>query len=198
MLVGSLMTPAPRSCAPEDSLDAAARWLWELDVGVLPVVRGGRPVGMLTDRDVCMAAYIQGRPLRELTVAQAMSRELHAARLEDDLVDALGLMAERQVRRLPVVDGAGALVGLLSLADLEGEVEAGRLDAQRLTAARVAIARPRTARLRPLVLEPTVARPRPPQDGEEATSSEADGDGAGRRSLRTRIMARIVPAKAPR
>jgi len=194
MLVGSLMTPSPRTVAPEASLDAAARWLWELDVGVLPVVRGDRPVGMLTDRDVCMAAYTQGRPLRELTVAQAMSRELHAACLEDDAVEALRLMAERQVRRLPVVDEGGALVGLLSLADLEAEVEAGRLDPGALAGALAAIARPRRPVLRPLVLEPTSALAGPQGDGDGAA-----GDGALRRaSLRTRIMARIVPTRAPR
>lgn len=194
MLVGSVMTPAPRTCTPEDTLDAAARWLWELDVGALPVVRGDRPVGMLTDRDVCMAAYTQGRPLRELTVVQAMSRELHAARPEDDAARALRLMAERQVRRLPVVDQAGALVGVLSLADLEAEVEAGRLDAKGLTSALAAITRPRRPQLlRPLVLEPTASLAEAPQQADEPS-----GDGAGRRSLRTRIMAAIVPARAPR
>lgn len=190
MLVRSFMTPSPRTVTPEESLDSAARWLWELDIGALPVVRGGLPVGMLTDRDVCMAAYTQGRPLRELTVAQAMSRELHAARLEDDALDALRLMAERQVRRLPVIDEGGALVGLLSLADLEAEAEAGRLEPAALAGALAVITRPRRPPLlRPLVLESTSSLAEP-QALEEL--------GGRRPSLRTRIMAAIVPTRAPR
>jgi CBS domain-containing protein len=118
MRVKQLMSRHPRTCSPEDSLAAAARILWEQDVGVVPVISGARIVGMLTDRDICMAAYTQGRALHELRVSSAMSKELHTVRSDDSLDDAMRLMRERQVRRLPVVDDDGAVQGLLTISDL--------------------------------------------------------------------------------
>lgn len=118
MLVSQLMSREPRTCAPEDSLDDAARILWDQDVGVVPVISGALTVGMITDRDICMAAYTQGRPLREIPVSTAMSKELHVAHPNDALVVAMRTMRERQVHRLPVVDEEGELQGLLSINDL--------------------------------------------------------------------------------
>ena len=121
-----MMKADVQTCAPEDSLDTAARLLWEADVGVLPVVSGGRTVGMITDRDICMAAYTQGRPLRELQVSSAMSRRVYGVRPETPLSEATLIMREHQVRRLPVVDQEGKLVGLLSLNDLARDAARAR------------------------------------------------------------------------
>jgi CBS domain-containing protein len=121
MLVGQLMNRDVKTCAPEDTLDVAAQLLWDHDVGVITVVSGARVVGMITDRDICMAAYTQGRPLRELTVSSAMSKELHSARADTPVSDAMRLLRERQIRRLPVVDEQGRLQGVLSLNDLARE-----------------------------------------------------------------------------
>jgi CBS-domain-containing membrane protein len=73
---------------------------------------------MLTDRDVCMAALFRGRPLYELKVADAMSRDTRVAKLDDRAEDVELLMRERRIRRVPVTDDSGALVGIVSLADL--------------------------------------------------------------------------------
>ena len=73
---------------------------------------------MITDRDLCMAAYTTGRTLSDLHVHDAMSRELHKCRPGDSIEDAEALMQRAQVRRLPVVDHGGQLAGILSLADV--------------------------------------------------------------------------------
>ncbi len=123
--VEQLMSRVVATCRPDDRLNAAARIMWERDCGVVPVTMpdgdAERVVGMLTDRDVCMAAYTQGRPLEELVVSSAMSRTVHACAPGDSLPAALERMAAARVRRLPVVDGAGRLVGLLSFADVAHE-----------------------------------------------------------------------------
>lgn len=144
MLVRQLMSRHPKACSPEDSLAAAARVLWEQDVGAVPVVSGARIVGMITDRDICMAAYIQGRPLHELRVAGAMSKELHVAHPDDSVDDAMRTMRERQVRRLPVVGDDGAVQGLLTIADLTRHAAFGDDDvAQAVVGTLAAIAGPR-------------------------------------------------------
>jgi CBS domain-containing protein len=121
MKIETLMTRPVRACAPTDTLDTAAHLMWEGDCGIVPVVDAdGRPVGVLTDRDVCMSALFNGAPLGELPVGRAMSRELVCVSTSDSIHDALDRMRERRVRRLPVVDGEGRLVGLLSLADMAG------------------------------------------------------------------------------
>lgn len=121
MRVEQLMTKDVAFCDVEDRLSEAARLLWERDCGAVPVVTRtaeGRVVGMITDRDVCMAAYTTGRALDQLHVYDAMSRELHSCRPGDPIGDAEAVMRDAQVRRLPVVDEAGNLAGILSIADL--------------------------------------------------------------------------------
>jgi CBS-domain-containing membrane protein len=93
--------------------------MWENDCGCVPItdpVR--RVVGMLTDRDVCMAAYTQGRPLAEMAVASAMSHTVVACRVGDSVATAERLMREKRVRRLAVVGTNGRLAGVLSLSDI--------------------------------------------------------------------------------
>jgi CBS domain-containing protein len=121
MKVELLMTKDPRTCSADDALATAARLMWERDCGCVPVVAGAgshQVVGVVTDRDVCMAAYTQGRPLWEIPVRAAMSSEVWTCHPDDTLKDALRIMRHRRVRRLPVVDGQGHLLGLLSLTDV--------------------------------------------------------------------------------
>jgi CBS domain-containing protein len=121
MKVEQLMTKDPRTCTAEDALSEAARIMWEYDCGCVPVVTGEgsrRIVAVVTDRDVCMAAYTQGRPLWEIPVRAAMSSEAWTCHPDDALKDAVRTMRHRQVRRLPVVDAQGHLLGLLSLTDV--------------------------------------------------------------------------------
>jgi CBS domain-containing protein len=123
MQVKDLMTPLPSVCTLQDTTNEAARIMWERDCGAVPVVDGqGRVVGMITDRDICIAAYFQGEPLSQIRVADVMSRELSTVRPEDDVTRAEHVMREHQVRRLPVVADGQLLVGILSVGDLAQRV----------------------------------------------------------------------------
>ena len=119
MNVRDLMTTEVGTCRAFDGADRAARIMWESDCGAVPVLdQAGSVVAMVTDRDLCMAALLQGRPLSEIRVSSAMSRELFSCRPDDDLSQAESVMRIRKVRRLPVVDVEGRLLGILSLSDL--------------------------------------------------------------------------------
>ncbi len=121
MTIEPLISRHVHYCRPDDTLASAAAQMWEHDCGCLPVCTGngeGRVIGMLTDRDICMAALFQGKPLRDLKIADAMSREIRVAKADDRPEDLELLMREQQIRRVPVTDSSGALVGIVSLADL--------------------------------------------------------------------------------
>jgi CBS domain-containing protein len=119
MKVEELMTTDVGACRPFDTVDRSAKVMWERDCGAVPVVdQDGRAIAMLTDRDICMAALTQGRALGEIHVSSAMSRRLWSCRPQDDVKDAEKVMRSRQVRRLPVVDADGKLLGVLSISDL--------------------------------------------------------------------------------
>jgi len=119
MKVQDLMTTQVGTCRAFDGADRGAQIMWERDCGAVPVLdQEGAVVAMLTDRDLCMAAMTQGRALSEIRVSSAMSRNLWACRPDDDLSQAEAVMRARKVRRLPVVDTEGKLLGILSLSDL--------------------------------------------------------------------------------
>ena len=119
MLAKHVMTQPVSVCQLSDNLEHAARLMWETDCGVVPVVDcDGRAVAMLTDRDVCMAAYTQGKRLCEIKVDTAMSKSIKACSPEDTLDQVERLMTEFQIRRIPVLDHEGHPVGILSLHDL--------------------------------------------------------------------------------
>ena len=129
MLVEQLMSTPAVTCSTSDSLSRAAQLLWDHDFGSLPVVDGnGRLVGMLTDRDICMAAYLRGQPLGDIAVEQAMARQVYTCAPGDPIGVAEKVMSQFQVRRVPVTDGSGRPVGLLSLTDLArgAEQDSGR------------------------------------------------------------------------
>lgn len=119
MKVEDVMTHDPQTCGPEDDLATAANAMWDLDCGCVPVVGDGRRlVGMVTDRDACMAALLNGRALHELRVGAVMSKDIATCKPSDDLSVAQAVMRMKRVRRLPVVDGEGRVVGILSLHDI--------------------------------------------------------------------------------
>lgn len=119
MRIADVMTTPARSCAPTDNLDTAAEIMWHEDCGCVPVTDADRrAVGMITDRDICMAAHLEGRPLRACTVESVMAREVQVCHPEDPIAAAAGLMGRHRLRRLAVVDGDGHLVGIVSLNDL--------------------------------------------------------------------------------
>jgi len=125
MKVEALMTRIVTTCRPEDTLERVARSMWDADCGCVPVVQanGEAPtlVGMITDRDICMAAYTQGRPLSEIHVSTAMSRELCTCSPRDTIQQALKILQTKQLHRLPVLDDHGQLVGVIGLADIVRE-----------------------------------------------------------------------------
>jgi CBS domain-containing protein len=125
--IEQLMKRNVKTCRETDSLNHAAQIMWENDCGCVPVVDDdGHALGMITDRDVCMAAYTQGRPLSELQVAIAMSRDLRSCRPADTVAEAEKIMRAAQVRRLLVVDTENRVIGILSLNDVALEVNRER------------------------------------------------------------------------
>jgi CBS domain-containing protein len=122
MKIEEIMTRSPRACRETDTLDCACHVMWDNDCGVVPVVDGGsRVVGMITDRDICMASFFQGRLLHQIPISAAMSRAVCSIVADDTVEAAEELMSRHQVRRLPVTDGEGRLVGILSLNDIARE-----------------------------------------------------------------------------
>ena len=118
MHVRDLMTHAPAVCTTTDHLSRAAQILWERDCGAVPVLdAAGALVGIVTDRDICMAAYTQGRALHEIPVERVMSKHVFTISPDATAADALDTMNRKAVRRLPVTDANGRLIGILSLAD---------------------------------------------------------------------------------
>ncbi|MBM4268863.1 MAG: CBS domain-containing protein [Deltaproteobacteria bacterium] len=140
MRVLQLMRSTVRVCGLHDSLATAARIMWDSDCGCVPVVKeDGRLAGMITDRDVCMAAYLGGTSLATVEVESAMSRTVHSCRAQDSLASAENLMRAAQVRRLPVVDAEERVVGILSLSDIAREyARAHRLEREGIRAEQVA------------------------------------------------------------
>jgi CBS domain-containing protein len=150
MRVQEVMARDPKTCRANDTLVAAARILWDHDCGCVPVVDDqGRPVGIVTDRDACMAAYTRGRRLDEIAVHGAMARTLFTCRADDGLAQAVALMQQKQVRRLPVVDERGRLCGVLSIADALRAAVVGRDLQAPVLGALAAIAAPRQLAKKP-------------------------------------------------
>jgi len=118
MKVEQLMSHPVRTCSVSDTLDRAARLMWEHDVGCIIVESNGRIDGIITDRDICMAGRFAGRPLWEIPVSEVMSRPAETVHQNDPIETAERLMRTRRVRRLPVVNDSNDLVGLLSIVDL--------------------------------------------------------------------------------
>jgi CBS-domain-containing membrane protein len=124
MEIREVMTDNPESCDISAAANEASRIMWERDCGAVPVIdAAGRVAGIVTDRDICMAAYFQGLPLTQIRVADIMTRQPCTCTRDHDLADAEQLMQDRQIRRLPIVDDSGALVGMLSLADVAQAVK---------------------------------------------------------------------------
>ena len=119
MHVKELMTHPVVTCQIGDHLDVPARLMWEFDCGLIPVVgREGQIEGVITDRDITMAALTQGQRLYDLPVENAMARQVLVVRPDESVEAVERLMRNGQVRRVPVVDNAGRPVGMVSLNDL--------------------------------------------------------------------------------
>jgi CBS domain-containing protein len=125
MKVAELMTENVRTCSLNDTLNHAAQLMWDHDCGAVPVVDDdGRTIGIVTDRDIAMAAYTQGKALSEIPASTAASRSLVFAQPADTVDSVHALMQSAQVRRVPVLDGGGRPVGILSVGDIARHVSA--------------------------------------------------------------------------
>ena len=119
MKVKEVMSRNPKVCTLGDNLSAAAGLMWENDCGILPVVvEGGKVVGLITDRDICMAANLKNQRLSNLAVEDVISGDVYACKAEEDIRSALEIMRENKVRRLPVIAADGTLQGILSMNDV--------------------------------------------------------------------------------
>jgi CBS domain-containing protein len=119
MRVEQVMSDRVFVCRSSDDASVAAAIMWNHDCGAVPVVdHAGLLVGIVTDRDLCMASYTRGQPLHAIPVGSVMGMSVHAARATDSVAEVEALMARHQVRRIPVIDTAGRPIGMVSVIDL--------------------------------------------------------------------------------
>jgi CBS domain-containing protein len=144
MKVQEVMTKTVWTCRSDEAMSAAARLMWEHDIGAVPVLGAkGQLVGILTDRDLCMGAYFTGKSLAAVPVEHAMSKVVFTIEPAQTVEKAEELMRSKQIRRLPVVD-AGELVGMISLGDLAQAAQARRaVTASEVNATLAGIVEPR-------------------------------------------------------
>jgi CBS domain-containing protein len=116
MQIRDVMTPNPRTLAPNASIQAAARIMQAEDTGVVPIVSNGRILGVVTDRDIAVRVVAEGKPITA-PVESIASRDVVCATPDMSTREASALMSEHQIRRLPVVEN-DHLVGVVSIGDI--------------------------------------------------------------------------------
>lgn len=111
-------------CSPDSDLASAAKMMWDGDCGAIPVVNTERRVvGMLTDRDICIATATRATAPPHIQVKDVMSKEVASCSADDDVKTAMKVMKDRRIRRVPVLDAQGRLAGILSINDLAMRAE---------------------------------------------------------------------------
>lgn len=118
MKVKDIMTAEPRTCSPGTNLAAAAALMLDGDCGVLPVVDGGKLVGVITDRDMYIALATRNKRASQVTVEEVVGKNVVTCGPEDDVHAALATMKEHRVRRLPVEGFGGTVLGIVSMNDI--------------------------------------------------------------------------------
>ncbi len=120
MTCAEVMTPSPACCQPEHTVVDAAELMQREDVGLVPVVANGNAklIGVLTDRDIALKVVAAGREPRGTAVTEVMTTDPVSCLPQESVETAMELMASRQVRRIPIVDKDGAIVGIVSQADI--------------------------------------------------------------------------------
>lgn len=132
MKVMQIMTRDPSLVSPDDTAERAAILMARIGGGILPVVSGGRMVGVVTDRDIVVRAVAAGKPVAACIVDDVMTEEVHYC-LDDDTVDDVARrMGDLGVRRMPVLDRSNALVGLVSLDDVAAHSQSDHVIADAL------------------------------------------------------------------
>lgn len=118
MLVNDVMTTSPFCCKPSDRLDRVAKLMVDHDCGAIPVCEAKKLVGMITDRDITCRAVATGRTPASIPVSEVMTKPVFAVRQNESVEVAIDLMKTKMIRRLPVVDDAGEIVGIVAPSDL--------------------------------------------------------------------------------
>ena len=116
MRVKDVMTSSPICCKPTDSVELVATLMREHDCGVIPVSAANELLGVITDRDITCRAVASGKTA--MPVAEVMTKAVYTVNENDDVQVAIDTMEKRQVRRLPVVDDSGNVVGIIAPSDL--------------------------------------------------------------------------------
>jgi CBS domain-containing protein len=124
--IRNLMTEKPCSIDADKSVAYAAKMMRDEDVGLAPIVEGDKLIGTLTDRDIAIRVVAEGKDPQQTTVREVASTSLVTIDPQQDLDEALRLMAKHQVRRLPVVEEDGRLVGVVAQADIAREADAAK------------------------------------------------------------------------
>ena len=117
MKVHDIMTRNPLTCTPDTTAAEAAHLMWEADCGILPVINDGGIDGVVTDRDLYVALATRNEPASNLRVGAVTTKSIVTCAPDNDVHQALALMKQERVRRIPVVEG-GALVGIVSINDV--------------------------------------------------------------------------------
>src|SRR5260370_42052491 len=128
MKVKEIMTQSVVCCGPWTNVGRAVELMWERNVGMLPVVGNeGKLIGIVTDRDICIAMGTRNRLPGDLTVGEIAVSKVFTCKPDDDVHEALGVMGRHHVRRLPVVNDKGIPQGILSMDDLVVHSEVAKL-----------------------------------------------------------------------
>jgi CBS domain-containing protein len=118
MRVNEAMHRGVEWCAPDTPVTEIAKLFREKDIGAVPIGENDRLVGMLTDRDIVCRGIAEGKEMASLTARDVMTRDIVYCWEDDNIEDAVHLMEERQVRRLPVINRDKRMVGMLAMGDL--------------------------------------------------------------------------------
>jgi len=118
MLIKDVMTVSPICCRPDDTIDQVARIMAEHDCGFIPICKGTKLVGVVTDRDITCRGVAAGNMPMAVRVNDVMTKPVYTIRQEQDVDAAIELMEAKQIRRLPVVDDDNNIVGILAPSDL--------------------------------------------------------------------------------
>jgi CBS domain-containing protein len=116
--IAEIMTKSVATVQRDETLQAAAQRMRDMDVGSLPVLDGQAIVGMVTDRDIAVRGVADGMVAQESLVSDVMTPEVLCCRADDSVEAVMAEMGDAQVRRLPVLDAQNAIVGVVALADL--------------------------------------------------------------------------------
>jgi CBS domain-containing protein len=118
MKVKEMMHKGAEYVAPNAKLQVIAKKMRDYDVGSIPVCEGGKIVGMVTDRDIAVRALANGKDLSKLEAKDVMSKDVVFCRDNEEAEDAIRIMEDNRIRRLPVLNDAKRLVGMVSLGDI--------------------------------------------------------------------------------